>query len=224
MALFPSGRKKRGPSPNQPGPHYQISLGEGLPPVRVTRKRIRSIRLTIKSPDDIRVSAPLYLSEEAVRAFIASKRDWIFKARDKVSAQEQTAATLAPDSLAASLGFSEADFSDGYSSRWKKSALSLFAESVARHRAFFAPGALPDFAVKGRSMKTLWGSCNRRTRTVTLNWALLRFGMDCVDYVVFHELTHFLYIHHDRNFYGYIERFMPDYKTRIRKLNESKPR
>jgi len=203
---------------------FTISLGDQGPLVTVTRKRIRRITLRVKSPADIRCSAPVFMSQKDITSFILSKKDWIIKASQKVKKQEERSGEIFPDSVAAALGFSREDFTPVYSERWKKAAMENFQQAVERYRIFFEKGALPDFSVKGRSMKSLWGSCNRRSRVVTLNWALLRFSQDCIDYVVFHELTHFLYIHHDRNFYGYISRFMPDYRERIKKLNQSRPR
>mgnify|MGYP002625698436 CR=1 FL=1 len=111
-----------------------------------------------------------------------------------------------------------------YSKRWKLAALAYFREAVARFLPCFADQPIPVPIVKGRAMKSLWGSCNRRTNTVTLNWALLKASARCVDYVVLHELTHFLYFHHDKQFYSYLARYMSDYKSRIRELNQQTPR
>lgn len=44
---------------------------------------------------------------------------------------------------------------------------------------------------------------------------------ECIDYVVLHEIAHLKYRRHDRNFYGFIARFMPDYKARVKALNMS---
>ncbi|WP_178140096.1 M48 family metallopeptidase, partial [uncultured Campylobacter sp.] len=36
--------------------------------------------------------------------------------------------------------------------------------------------------------------------------------LSAVRYVVLHELTHMLYPHHQKSFYDFIEKIMPDYK------------
>ena len=78
--------------------------------------------------------------------------------------------------------------------------------------------ALSKITLKGRKLKSMWGSCNRRTNTITLNYELLRFPQICIDYVVLHELTHFLNISHDKNFYATVARFMPNYKAIVKMM------
>ena len=40
------------------------------------------------------------------------------------------------------------------------------------------------------------------------------------EYVVFHELTHFLYPNHGKEFYQFIEKHMPDYRQREKQLRQ----
>ncbi len=71
-------------------------------------------------------------------------------------------------------------------------------------------------------MKTLWGSCSVGRRTVTFNLYLIKAPMDCVDYVVLHELVHFLHPDHSKAFYGCLSRFMPDHRERKARLRTGK--
>ena len=43
-------------------------------------------------------------------------------------------------------------------------------------------------------MKTRWGVCNRGNNTITLNSLLIRYEKDIIDYVIYHELSHFIAI------------------------------
>lgn len=188
--------------------------------VAVERKRISSFRLRVSRDGVPRCSVPLSAPRSAVEHFILSRAQWIedelSKAREQIVARN----SLPPDSIALKLGLSAADCADGvFSAGWKSCVETVFSDSVQRMSAHFSPGALPEFSLRLRSLKSLWGSCNLRTKTVTLNYALLRFPPACVDYVVFHELVHFLYIHHDKKFYKYIEEKMPDYKSHRALLN-----
>ena len=70
-----------------------------------------------------------------------------------------------------------------------------------------------------RKMQTLWGSCSRQNHTVNLNYYLYKAPVPCVEYVILHELTHFLYPHHDRNFHNFITVYMPDWQERKRMLD-----
>jgi hypothetical protein len=67
-------------------------------------------------------------------------------------------------------------------------------------------------------MRSLWGSCNTRTRALNFNLKLIFQDVKCVDYVVLHELAHLKYPRHDYAFYGFVARFMPDYKEIKKRL------
>jgi predicted metal-dependent hydrolase len=70
-------------------------------------------------------------------------------------------------------------------------------------------------------MKSLWGSCNRKTGVITLNSQLFRAPQHCIDYVILHELSHYLYKNHDHVFYTFIAEHMPDWKERQKYLNRT---
>jgi len=70
-----------------------------------------------------------------------------------------------------------------------------------------------------RKMRTLWGSCSRTHNKINLNCYLFKAPPNCVDYVVLHELAHFLYPQHNKDFYDFLTIHMPDWKERKRILN-----
>lgn len=193
--------------------------------IEVTKKRIRSFRLRVSREGKVFCSVPLLASKRQIADFIESKSEWIKKTSSKIIKSNQKSQKLSSESVAAKFGLTESDFISAenptkraYSKKWKDACKEVFLESISRHLKFFEDGKIPEFTLKMRAMKSLWGSCNRRTNVVTLNYELLRFPQKCIDYVVFHELTHFLFINHDKNFYGYISRFMPDYKERVKMM------
>jgi len=65
-----------------------------------------------------------------------------------------------------------------------------------------------------RNMKTRWGSCNQKKGYINLSLELIKKSIPAIEYVVLHELTHLLYYHHDKHFYGYMSQYMPDWKIR----------
>ncbi len=70
-----------------------------------------------------------------------------------------------------------------------------------------------------RTMKTRWGSCSWNRQRITLNTRLINFPMEYIDYVVLHELVHFIYHKHDQDFYAFLSLLMPDWKERRKNLN-----
>lgn len=75
---------------------------------------------------------------------------------------------------------------------------------------------IPYPKLKIRTMKTRWGVCNKRDNSVTLNAELLREPIECLDYVITHELSHFVHFNHSKDFWNLVEKYDPDYK-KIRK-------
>ena len=71
-----------------------------------------------------------------------------------------------------------------------------------------------------RQMKSRWGSCIPSSNKVIFNLNLIKTPMCCIEYVVLHELSHFKYQNHSKNFYNFITIFMPDWKERKKILDE----
>lgn len=61
-------------------------------------------------------------------------------------------------------------------------------------------------------MTRKWGYCNKRQKLVKLNSELIKYSIDEIDYVIIHELCHFLEFNHSRNFWRYVKKYKPDYK------------
>lgn len=61
--------------------------------------------------------------------------------------------------------------------------------------------------------KSRWGSCSSEKK-LTFNYRLAMAPMECVDYVVVHELCHLQHMNHDRSFWRLVGSILPDYKER----------
>jgi predicted metal-dependent hydrolase len=68
-----------------------------------------------------------------------------------------------------------------------------------------------------RHMTRSWGSCSIQG-IISLNLELSRMPLECIDYVLVHELCHLLCPHHNDQFYRLLNRAMPDWKKRKAKL------
>ena len=71
-----------------------------------------------------------------------------------------------------------------------------------------------------RKMTMRWGSCNSRKGYINLSLNLIEKAPELVEYVVLHELTHLIYPHHQKSFYGFIAALMPDFRSREKRLNK----
>ena len=69
-------------------------------------------------------------------------------------------------------------------------------------------------------MSTRWGVCNRSNNTITLNSELIKYGLKQIDYVIIHELSHFIYFDHSKNFWLQVSKYCPNYKEVRKTLKE----
>ena len=89
-----------------------------------------------------------------------------------------------------------------------ENAYPIFQSSVSR---------FPE--IKFRLMKSRWGSCAPKTKTLTFNTRLAEYKAECIEYVVLHEFVHFIHPDHSKAFYSELEKHIPDWKVRKKQLN-----
>ena len=74
--------------------------------------------------------------------------------------------------------------------------------------------------LKIRKMTSRWGVCNIKNHNVTLNYQLSKYDISCLDYVIVHELSHFIYHDHSKNFWALVAKYYPKYKECKKMLKE----
>jgi hypothetical protein len=70
-----------------------------------------------------------------------------------------------------------------------------------------------------KRMKTLWGSCNAKSRRIWLNLELARKPEPCIEYIVVHELLHLIEPRHNERFVALLDQHLPSSRLRRQKLN-----
>lgn len=103
---------------------------------------------------------------------------------------------------------------------WRKQAKALLQERTEHWYPIIEKYGISMPKVSVRKMKTLWGSCSVNRGIITLNFYLIKAGIPYIDYVVLHELTHFLYPNHSKQFYMFLSNYMPDWKERKQVLDQ----
>lgn len=76
----------------------------------------------------------------------------------------------------------------------------------------------PDVYIK--KFKSRWGCCTPKKNKVEFAVNLVKTPVECIEYVIVHELAHFKYIHHDNNFYNFVSIFIPEWKKKREMLNK----
>ena len=216
--------------------------------VAVTRKRIKHLYVKVSRADGaVRVSAPLWTSDDAVRELVTAKLAWI-RGKQRAIAHRPTRP--------------ERRFQDGELHRvWGRSVRLHVRENAGRRKLeVMGPGdvalhvaeastiaqrrqlfeafyraeledAIPRLVARwepviGRrvgewgvkKMRTRWGSCNPRARRIWLSLELAAYPPECLEYVVVHEMAHLIEANHGPRFYALMDRLLPDWRERRRAL------
>lgn len=75
-----------------------------------------------------------------------------------------------------------------------------------------------EFRIK--QMKTRWGTCNIQAKRIWLSLELAKKSINCLEYIIVHELVHLLERLHNARFVGFMNKFMPNWKTYKDELNK----
>ncbi|WP_419062006.1 M48 family metallopeptidase [Ellagibacter isourolithinifaciens] len=183
-----------------PSPSGEITVVDGIE-AHIVRKRVKNVNLRIaRDGSHVDVSAPSWVSDSEVEAFIRSKSAWIASRMVQAAqAPMARAAQATPEEVAA----------------WRETVSACVPALVAAWE--------PIMGVKAgklayRNMTSRWGSCQPSTGRICINVRLALYPPECLEYVVVHELCHLLERGHGPRFHQLMDAFMPDWKQRRAKL------
>ncbi len=103
---------------------------------------------------------------------------------------------------------------------WRQESLKVLELEVDKLYPIIKKYKMERPKIMLRKMKTLWGSCSASRGIVTFNQYLTKAKPACIEYVVLHELVHFLYPNHSKQFYNFLSNYMPDWKDRKKVLDQ----
>lgn len=159
-------------------------------------KKAKRVIISIKSPTNIRVAVPRFVTMRKAESFVLHKLNWIkkqqnkfnnkvdvFKLSQSASTEEKSRIIKRVESLAAKYGFSYGK-------------------------------------VTFRNMKTRWGSCTAQNN-ISLNIGLIALPNELRDYIILHELVHTNIKNHGKEFWNALGRIIQHPKLLSRKLRRN---
>ncbi|WP_078695854.1 M48 family metallopeptidase [Caloramator quimbayensis] len=103
---------------------------------------------------------------------------------------------------------------------FKERAVFFYNEILNKQYLSFSKYNVEKPIIEIRKMKARWGSCLKNSNKIIINFDLIKAPKYCIEYVILHELIHFIYTNHDEKFYNMLNIFMPDWKKRKKILDE----
>lgn len=215
--------------------------------IAVQRKNIKSIHLSIYPPQGtVKISAPLGTSDSYIKNFALSKWTWITEKRLQILASYKESKEKEYVSGERHLLFGteyrllvqvnpneiqkvciDGDYIK-VTVKDKENAKSTLEdfyklqlkERVERFISKWEPILMAHCeCIRYRSMKTRWGSCIPAKKSITFNINLAQKDIECVEYVVVHELVHLIEPTHSTEFYKIIDNNIPNWKQLRERMN-----
>lgn len=217
--------------------------------IDVIRKNIKNMHLAVYPPTGrIRLSAPQRTDAEVVRLFAISKLAWIkkhvknFKEQPRETKRQYVTGEshyflgnrfllkvvehngyakvdligVKHIQLKVKIGTSTEERGSIMKEWYRKELKKIVPELIEKWEKIIGVKA-NDWGIK--YMRTKWGACNTVEKRIWLNLELAKKPMNCIEYIIVHELVHLLERHHNENFVKHMDQFMPKWRLHRDELN-----
>ena len=222
---------------NKDPEYIDLLDGDIMHRVVIKRTHRKSVSLSVKTNGEVVMHSPMWsrfsILEKVAReniAWITTKVETMRSKKDKVSATYENGSTVLfmGEDIVLYTGQSQREEirleTDGFYVRATdpidvrlsvKSFYRKQAKELFRERTDYWLGkisfASTDTKIIIKTMATRWGSMSSTGR-MNLNIALMRTPIECIDYVIVHELCHQRHPHHQPPFWAEVAGIMPNYK------------
>ena len=168
--------------------------------IKIIRSKRKTLSLEVKENGEVVLRAPFWCSDKTIDAFVNEKNDWLKSALERQKKISENKVQLDDKRIA----------------ELKRSAKILLPERVRYYSRIM--GVEPT-GIKITSAQKRFGSCSTKN-SICFSYLLMLYPQEAIDYVVVHELAHIRFHNHSKDFYGFIESFLPDYRNREKLLKE----
>ena len=224
-----------------------IVLNNQIINYELNRKNVKNLNLRIKPDGTISVSVNSRISQEKIDLFLIEHSDFIEKYEQLQKNKPKEVEFVTGESikvlgtertLKVESGYKNTVTCDKYFltltvkdindfvlkkkviEKWQKEQATKLVTEICETMYPYFKNYVRDFPqIKFRKMTSRWGSCQPKSNILTFNTLLIEVPLECIEYVVAHEFTHFLEANHSKNFYNKLEKIMPDWKQRKALLN-----
>ena len=164
------------------------------------RAKRRTMSLQLDRDGRAVVRAPYGVKKEFIDRFVAEHEGWLARAREK----QQNRRLAHPEPTDE-----------------ERKALIARAKEYLPMRVDYWSGimGLTPTGLKITSARTRFGSCSGKN-SICFSWRLMQYPPEAIDYVVIHELAHIRHHDHSPAFYALVERYMSDWRERMKLLKE----
>ena len=207
----------------------KFEYNDNLYNVNIVRKNNKNTYIRVKN-NEIYVTTSYFSTDKSIYKLINENRDAIIKMIDKSNKKVDNSCKIFGKRYTIVYGesFKEVEISDdiicAYDNKMLNKYLTKYINNVyGEHLNYWYDKfeeKIPIPNLKIRKMTSRWGVCNLRNKNVTLNLDLFKYDIKCLDYVIVHELSHFIFPNHSKDFWNLVGKYYPNYKE-VRKILKS---
>ncbi len=210
-------------------------------------KRAKHLNIRVEPTLKVVVTSPPNIKKQKVEEFVQSKKTWIQARKTKIKALKNKIET---ENHLMIFGYNyqklklfNAQYEPGIYLKKKQIIFNFpfinqkhnqktieqekvnFLITTARHyfRAkidqLSAEMKVSYLHLKIRNQKTRWGSCSSKNN-INLNWRLVHYPTEIINYVLIHELAHLKHHNHSQKFWHYVAEFDQNYQQHRHYLKE----
>ena len=209
----------------------QVELDGQLIDVFITKKNNKNMYLRVKE-DGIHISCNYFVTKGMILNFITSNEQMILEAYARLQKKKEKKEEFyylgkRYDVIILNT-VSKIEFYEDKVFVKNKTYLNTFLKNEAnrifnerveiRYNLFEEKIPYPEVLIGKMTRK--WGYCNKAKKLIKLNFDLIKYSINEIDYVVIHELCHFLEFNHSKNFWNYVKKYKPDFKEAKKVLKE----
>lgn len=220
-------------------------------PIDIQKKNIKNMHLQIKPPDGhVVISAPLSMDDKAIEVYARINLSWIKKQIEKFQQQPRSAKrqyvsgeTMYIWGKQYYLSFVPDAQKNSFEIQGDKVILSMRADSTVKQRENYVreqyrsllkveiERLLPKWeqitalhceSWQTKYMVTRWGTCNTEKKKLWFNLQLAQKPIECLEYVILHELIHLRERTHNSTFIAYMDMYMKNWRAVRKELNDSR--
>lgn len=216
--------------------------------IEVVKKNIKNMHLSVLPPmGKVRISAPLKASDEVINLFAITKIAWIKKQIEKFENQPRQTKREYVSGESHYLWGRKYRLEIKYTKtankveiKANKLILTVRENSTKSQRENVLnewyraklKAKLPVLvekweniigvkvnAVGVKNMLTRWGTCNSKEKRIWVNLQLAKKPVNCLEYIIVHELVHLLEKKHTSLFVDFMDKFLPNWRILRDELN-----
>ena len=207
----------------------QIEIDNRIYDIEIIKKKNRNTYVRVKN-GKIVVTTNYLTSKNSILKLINDNKESIVKMIDKDSKKMDKNDNFYyfGKKYDVIYGFSDFDITDdkiyaldkkSLDKNINKNIIEIFSDRLNYWYNVFEE-RIPVPNLKIRKMTSRWGVCNIKNHNVTLNYQLCRYDICCLDYVIVHELSHFIHPNHSKDFWSLVGKYYPKYKECRKMLKE----